>query len=75
MNNSHTNIKHKDEIKLRVLNAKAKLPRNYTTFFVHFFPEFDNDEGKKKLRSVLNMQQVDEQVTEKLERLIQLIAI
>ncbi len=59
-----------DELKQRILKIKPDLPHNYSSFFIFFYPEYDNTPGKQKLRNVVNVLSHDKDITEKLERLV-----
>ncbi len=59
-----------DALKSRVLDIKPRLPKNYTTFFIHYFPKFDNKKGKIRVRRAVNLQIADEEVTKNLEVMV-----
>ena len=65
----------KDEIKIRVLEAKKFLPSSGITslFFHHFTDVKKNYKNKVKLTNVLQLRTVDLDFTEKIESLVELI--
>tara|TARA_R110000744_G_scaffold121116_2_gene225554 strand:- start:22742 stop:22993 length:252 start_codon:yes stop_codon:yes gene_type:complete len=66
----------KEDLKIRVLNAKKELPRSgVTSLFFHYFKDSFNDsiKNKSKLNNVLQLRVTDEEITEKLEELVELL--
>jgi len=66
----------KEDLKIRVLEAKKKLPKSgVTSLFFHYFKESFNDsiKNKSKLNNVLQLRITDENITKKLEELVELI--
>lgn len=64
------------ELKIRVLEAKKGLPKNgITSLFFHYFKnEFpDTKKNRSKLSNVLQTRIVDENITLKIEELVQLL--
>jgi hypothetical protein len=65
----------KEDLKLRVLEAKKNLPKSgITSLFFHYFDYTDNIKNKSKLNNVLQIRATDEDITIKLEELVKLIA-
>lgn len=64
-----------DDLKIRVLEAKKKLPKSgVTTIFFHYFNEYkDTVKNKSKLNNVLQTRITDKDMTEKLEQLVELL--
>lgn len=62
-----------DELKKRVIEAKRQLPPFFGGTFLHVFPEYQNDKGRTKLTNVLQLRASDEQITEKLEKLVEIL--
>lgn len=64
-----------EDLKIRVLNAKKELPKSgITSLFFHYFKDFkDTVKNRSKLNNVLQTRTTDENITEKLERLVQLL--
>lgn len=66
----------KEDLKIRVLEAKKKLPKSgVTSLFFHYFKETFNDsvKNKSKLNNVLQLRITDENITKKLEELVELV--
>lgn len=64
----------KKKLAIRVLDAKGKLPSGITSLFTLKFPEFANDKQKlARLNNVLQLRAVDEDITKKLEALVEFI--
>jgi hypothetical protein len=66
----------KEDLKIRVLNAKKELPRSgITSLFFHYFKDTFNDsvKNKSKLNNVLQLRITDLIITEKLEELVELL--
>lgn len=63
------------DLKIRVLEAKKNLPSHgLTALFFHYFKDFtDTVKNKSKLNNVLQTRQTDEDITEKLEQLVELL--
>ena len=62
----------KEDLKIRVLNAKKMLPRSgVTSLFFHYFK--DSVKNKSKLNNVLQIRITDQEITEKLEELVELL--
>jgi len=62
-----------NELRHRIVDVKEVLPLQYTLLFTHYFPEYNNEEGIEKVRRVVNLRAVDQDITEKLEKLIVII--
>ncbi len=65
-----------EDLKIRVLEAKKKLPKSgVTSLFFHYFKDEFNDSTKNKsrLNNVLQCRITDEEITKKLERLAVLL--
>ncbi len=59
-----------DDLKLRVLQAKAKLPKGgIQAMMCHAYPEYCKDQGKSLLNDVLLCRRTDKKVTERLEKM------
>lgn len=66
----------KEDLKVRVLEAKKSLPKSgVTSLFFHYFKETFSDtvKNKSKLNNVLQTRVTDKNITEKLEELVELI--
>ena len=64
------------ELKIRVLTAKKSLPTHgITALFFHYFKDEFNDsiKNKSKLNNVLQTRATDENITKKLEELVDLL--
>jgi phosphotransacetylase len=79
-NNKKLTLKEKqalplnEDLKIRVLNAKKALPKSgITSFFLQLNPEFDNVKGRSLLNNVLQSRSTDERITERLERLVEVM--
>ena len=75
-NNKKLTLKEKqalplnEDLKIRVLNAKKLLPKSgITSFFLQLNPEFDTVKGRSLLNNVLQSRSTDLLITEKLEKL------
>lgn len=66
----------KENLKIRVLNAKGKLPKSgLTNLFFHYFKGVKkNDVNKVRLTNVLQTRVSDQEFTEKLEELVDLLS-
>lgn len=63
-----------EDLKIRVLNAKKALPKSgITSFFLQLNPEFDNVKDRSLLNNVLQSRSTDERITERLERLVEIM--
>lgn len=65
-----------NNLKIRVLEAKKKLPKSgITSLFFHYFKkEFkETSKNKSKLNNVLQTRATDENITTKLEKLAELL--
>jgi hypothetical protein len=62
-----------DELKKRVIEAKRQLPPFFGGTFLHVFPEYQNDKGRTRLTNVLQLRASDDQITEKLEKLVEIL--
>lgn len=66
----------KEDLKMRVLKAKKELPRSgVTSLFFHYFKDSfaDSIKNKSKLNNVLQLRITDEEITQKLEKLVKLL--
>lgn len=63
------------DLKMRVLEAKKELPvHGLTALFFHYFKDFkDTVKNKSKLNNVLQTRATDEDITLKLEELVELV--
>lgn len=63
------------DLKMRVLEAKKKLPvHGLTALFFHYFKDFNETvKNKSKLNNVLQTRATDEDITLKLEQLVELL--
>jgi hypothetical protein len=65
------------QLKIRVLNAKKDLPKSgITSLFFHYFKKEypETDKNKSKLNNVLQTRTTDEDITNKLESLVDLLS-
>jgi len=65
-----------EDLKIRVLEAKKKLPKSgVTSLFFHYFKEefTESVKNKSRLNNVLQCRITDEEITKKLERLAVLL--
>lgn len=61
-----------DALKERVTKAREKLPASgITSLLIHRHPELDNVKKKSLISNVLQLKQTDEEMTEKLEALVE----
>lgn len=61
----------RDDLKIRVMEAKKALPPSgITSFFMQIYPEYDNTKGRSRLSNVLQTKSTDEDMTAKLEALV-----
>jgi len=59
-----------DELKIRVINVKKKLPTSgITSLLIFKYPELDNVKKRSQISNVLQLRQTDQDITEKLETL------
>lgn len=66
----------RDDLKIRVLNAKKLLPKSgITSLFFHYFgDEFaESFKNKSRLNNVLQVRTTDENITQKLEKLVEIL--
>ena len=68
-----TKLSEGDNLKLRVLQLKSLLPKAYVPLFVHYYPQYNNDKAKWKIREVVNLRQIDRDIIGKLEKLVELL--
>lgn len=63
------------DLKMRVLKAKKELPRHgITALFFHYFSDYtDTVKHRSKLNNVLQSRSTDEEITLKLEKLVELL--
>lgn len=79
MNEINKSVEIKDALRLRILKAKAAIfvaiapAKTYMPFVLQFFPEFASEKEQDKVRRAMNLQFLDEEMVEKLERLPDLI--
>ena len=60
-----------DSLKIRVINAKALLPKSgITSLLIFQFPELDTVKNKSLMSNVLQLRTTDLKITEKLEALV-----
>lgn len=60
-----------DALKVRVMDAKKKLPTSgITSLLVFRYPELGTVKGKSLIGNVLQLRQTDEEITNKLEALV-----
>lgn len=61
-----------DSLKVRVINAKALLPKSgITSLLIFQFPELDTVKKRSLMSNVLQLRTTDLNITEKLEALVQ----
>ena len=71
MENTYSKI---DDLKIRVLQAKKKLPAHgLTTLYFHVFKVLPTDKEKSKINNVLQLRTSDPEVTENLEKLVEIL--
>jgi hypothetical protein len=59
-----------DSLKIRVINAKASLPKSgITSLLVYLFPALDTVKKRSLIANVLQLRSTDKDLTEKLEDL------
>jgi len=51
-----------DKFKLKIIELKDKLPKNYHSLVCEKHPELDNQKSYDRIRNVVNLKQVDEEV-------------
>jgi len=51
-----------DKFKLKIIELKDKLPKNYHSLICEKYPELDNQKYYDRIRNVVNLKQVDEEV-------------
>lgn len=60
-----------DSLKIRVINAKALLPKSgITSLLIFQFPELDTVKKRSLMSNVLQLRTTDKDITEKLEALV-----
>lgn len=65
-----------EDLKIRVLQAKKKLPKSgVTSLFFHYFADeyVESVKNKSRLNNVLQIRVTDEDITKKLERLVEIL--
>lgn len=62
-----------NDLKSRVIEAKRNLPNVIIPTFLHVFPELNTYKGRSRLTNVLQLRIADEDITQKLERLIEIL--
>jgi len=65
-----------EDLKRRVLDAKRDLPKSgVTSLFFHYFKKDfpETNKNKSKLNNVLQIRTVDQDLTERLEKLVNLL--
>lgn len=64
----------REDLKIRVMEARKKLPTSgVTSFFLKLYPEYDNVKKRSLLGNVLQGRSTDLDVTEKLEKMVIII--
>ena len=64
-------VAQNNELKLRVFQAKTQLPfRTVLPLFFDLNPEYDNDDQRTFVKNVLQGRAVDEDITIKLEHMV-----
>lgn len=66
-----TGLSKGDQLKYRVLCAKAKLPAQYMSAFMDLFPEYDNDKDKERVTLVFQCRKFDDVIVSKIEALVE----
>lgn len=51
-----------DAFKLKIIELKDRLPKNYHPLICEKHPELDNQQSYDRIRNVVNLKQVDEEV-------------
>ncbi|CAB4128493.1 hypothetical protein UFOVP105_44 [uncultured Caudovirales phage] len=62
-----------DGLKKRVIEAKKQLPTFFGNTFLHVFPEYQTYKGKSRFTNVVQLRVADEEITEKIEKLIEIL--
>jgi hypothetical protein len=62
-----------DDLKKRVIEAKKLLPPFFGSTFLHVYPEYQTEKGRTKFTNVLQLRSSDVEITEKLEKLIEIL--
>lgn len=63
-----------EDLKVRVLEAKKKLPKSgVTSLYFHYFEIPENSSKRTKLNNVLQLRSVDEKITQRLETLVEVL--
>ena len=66
-----TKLKQNDNLKLRMLQAKTMLPREYTSLYLMYYP--DGKKDLEKIRRVWNLTQVDKLIVERFEKIAEIL--
>lgn len=67
------NTSRTDDLKQRVIKAKKDLPPYFMGAFLHVFPEYQDQKGKSRVTNVLQLRVADEEITGKLEKLVNIL--
>lgn len=70
---SERNTSRTDDLKQRVIKAKKDLPPYFVGTFLHVFPEYQSYKGKSRVTNVLQLRVADEEITGKLEKLVEIL--
>jgi hypothetical protein len=64
-----------DSLKIRIINAKALLPKSgITSLLIFQFPELDTVKKRSLMSNVLQLRATDKDITEKLEALVKTLS-
>lgn len=63
----------RNEFKARAIKAANQLPKGWTTSFVAKFPEYNTEEWKTTIHNVARGLSYDQEITEKMEALVELL--
>jgi len=58
-----------DKFKLKIIELKDKLPRDYLKIIFQKYPKYDNRKYYDLIRNVVNLRQVDEEVYQLLKEI------
>lgn len=66
--NTSTTFTERDALKLRVMKAKAKLPKAYMVLFRYFYPEIDTNKSlETRIFNTMSMRALSEEIVIKVE--------
>lgn len=62
-----------DALRIRVINAKKKLPKGIIPLLTAKFPEYNNIQGRNDLTAVIQLRKTDVEITSKIEFLAEIL--